>query len=227
MVEFNNNPFEHLKESLETRASLKQKVWKVTQQFFETLESEVNKLAESLRGSIDTKEVVIEVNEVGEHEFNMKFGSDVLVFGMQTNIVTFDENYYLMKIKGVKENKNLSYFGQVMIYDFMADSVKYERTGDAGYLIARLLINADNTFFTEGVKGLHYLFPPGGTEITVENIALFIKKALVVTIESDLMGQDFGQLKQITLGEKLARNKEIGYDSKIGFKMSHDNQIEG
>jgi len=227
MAEFNTNPLEHLKESLETRALLKQNVWAVTQQFYNDLKSEANALTNSLRKSISSKEVTIEVNEVSEHEFNIKFGSDVLVFGMHTNIVTFDSTNHLMKLKEVQDNKGLGYFGQIMIYDFMADSVKYERTRDAGYLIARLLINSDNKFHIEGVRGLHYLFPPGGTENTLENVALFLKKALVVTIESDLIGKDFEKIRQTTLGEKLARNKEIGYDSKIGFRMSHDGKIEG
>ena len=50
---------------------------------------------------------------------------------------------------------------------------------------------------------------------------------MAVTIESDLMGKEFAQIQQITLGEKLARNKEIGLDSKIGFKMSLENDIKG
>ena len=227
MTEFNTNPLEYLKESLETRAALKQRVWDVTQKFFNELKTEAKSLGNELRELISLKDVLIEVKEVGEREFSIKFGSDVLVFGMQTNIVTFDAGNHLMKLKEIQDDKTLGYFGQIMIYDFMADSVKYERTGDAGYLIARLSINADNTFHIEGVRGLHYLFPPGGTENNSENVALFLKKALVVTIESDLMGKDFEKIRQTTLGEKLARNKEIGYDSKIGFKMSHDGIIEG
>jgi len=227
MADFNSNPLEYLKESLETRALLKQKVWHTTQQFFVKLKDEANKLVDELKGTIPGEDVPIEVTEVGDTEFSIKFGSDVLVFGMHTNIVTFDEKNYLMKLKDVIENKDLSYFGQIMIYDFMADSVKYERTGDAGFLISRLLINVDGKFHIEGVRGLRHLFTPEGTESSSENISLFLKKSMAVTIESDLMGQEFSQIQQITLGEKLARNKEIGYDSKIGFQMSLENKIDG
>ncbi len=228
MIEFDKNPLEHLKESLETRALLKQRIWHISQEAFKVLEKESKLLAGKLTKEIKTKEVVVEVINASDHEFSIKFGSDVLVFVLQTNIVTFDEGNHLMKTKQIKKNSDLAYFGQIMIYDFLADSIKYERTGDTGYLIARILININNQIYIEGVRGLHYLFPgSNGTEATCENISLIVKKALSVTIESDLIGQQFNQIQRITLGEKLTRNKEVGHGSKIGFRMSMDNPLGG
>lgn len=228
MVEFDKNPLEHLKESLETRALLKQRIWHISQEAFKVLESESKILADKLTEEIKTKEVVVEVINTSDHEFNMKFGSDVLVFALQTNIVTFEEGNHLLKTKQIKKNSDLAYFGQIMIYDFLADSIKYERTGDSGYLIARILININNHMYIEGVRELHYLFPgTNGTEANHKNISLLVKKALSVTIESDLIGKEFNQIQSITLGEKLTRNKEVGHGSKIGFRMSLDNPPEG
>ena len=51
-----------------------------------------------------------------------------------------------------------SFCGVINIYNFLSDSLKYNRLNDAGFLIARIFINKDNHFFVEGDAELGFLF---------------------------------------------------------------------
>lgn len=46
---------------------------------------------------------------------------------MNTNIVTLEESHTIMKEDYIKENEVNRYFGQIMVYNFMADSLKHNR----------------------------------------------------------------------------------------------------
>lgn len=225
MAEFDTNPLEYLKEILESRSVLKQEVWRQSKEVFARMKDTCIKLADELEEKIDHEDVEVKFSEVSEYEFQMKFGSDVLVFILHTNVVTFGDENHLMKLERTLADPRSKYFGQIMIYNFMADTLLYERKGDAGYLISRLLVNVNNEFHVEGVRKLQYLFPEGGTAATQQNISHLLKRAMAVTIETDLIGDDFGKIKQISFGEKLARNQEIGFNSKIGFQMEYSGDV--
>ena len=45
-----------------------------------------------------------------------------------------------MNTSYVKEDKNRSYCGVIHLYNFLADSFKYNRLNDVGYLIGRVFI---------------------------------------------------------------------------------------
>ena len=229
MDDFNKDPVGFLQHQLQTTATLKKNIWKLTMEMFVHMKKETSGLVnEILLKSKDFPDIEIEYKEVDALEFNLKFGSDVLIFELQTNIVTFNATHPLMKTKYLQENRELRYFAQVMIYDFLSDSIKYNRTEDSGYLLARVLVNAENHFMVEGPRGLYYLFNGiEHTEATCENLSLLVKKTMAVAIDSDLFGPDFKQIQYITFGQKKAKNKEIGHGQKIGFQMKNDADIEG
>lgn len=224
--DFDKDPIDFLKFKLRTKSVLKQKIWNLALDMFDGLKNEASGLANTLSDK-NNEYPEVEFSEIDQHEFNLKFGSDILVFSLQTNIVTFAKSYHVMKSKSVSSNKDLSFFGQIIIYDFMADTIKYHRTDDLGYLLARVLINADNHFVIEGVGGLKYIFQSiEETEATKANLSLLVKKALAVSIDNDLYGSDFSKIRSITLGKKLAKTREIGHGDKIGFQLKDEDEIE-
>ena len=149
----------------------------------------------------------------------------MIVYALQTNVVTFDQSHSLMQSNYLQNNADLRFFGQILIYDFMADSLRYKRTEDIGYLMGRILINVENRFMIEGVRGLHYLFNGmERSEVTEENCSLIIKKTLAVAVESDLLAAEYKQLQFVKLGVRMKGDQELGHGKKIGFQMADDEE---
>lgn len=227
MDDFEKNPLIYLKNKLSSKAKLKQKVWKNAIRFFDGLKMEAEAvILELTEKDRDDDGIRLEFKAISDFEFHVYFGSDLVVFSLQTNIITFDSSHYLMQNKYLQQDIDLTFFGQILIYDFMADSLLYNRTEDTGYLLGRILVNRDNHFMIEGVRDLHYLFE--GIEKAVgskENNQLLIYKSLAVAIDSDLLAPDFKQLQFTTLGVRMKADRELGHGAKIGFQLSTNDDI--
>lgn len=228
MVEFGKNPVAYLKSRLSSKARLKQKVWKNAIKFFDGLRNEAELLISELKEKeAGNDNIRVEFKSISEFEFHVYFGSDLVVYSLQTNIVTFDSTHYLIQNKYLQQDPDLTFFGQILIYDFMADSLLYNRTEDTGYLLGRILVNRDNHFMIEGVRDLHYLFEGiEKTEGSKENNAMLIYKSLAVAIDSDLLAPDFTQIQFTTLGVRMKADRELGHGSKIGFQMSTNEETK-
>lgn len=132
-----------------------------------------------------------------------------------------------MKEPYIRENEINRYFGQIMIYNFMSDSLKYNRVNDPGYLLARLLVNHEGRYVVEGEGKLGVVYSHiSQAPITESDLNVLIKIALTLAIENDLMAPPYPQVKFITLFQKMEKTQEMGAGQKIGFRMSY-NKAEG
>ena len=105
MDDFDKNPVEYLKSRLNSKARLKQKVWKTTIQFFLGLKTEAEKLVAEIKDSNENdNEIIFEIRYISEFEFHIYCGSDLVVYSLQTNIVTFDSSHYLMQSKYIQQS---------------------------------------------------------------------------------------------------------------------------
>ncbi|MFN7328012.1 MAG: hypothetical protein ACK5UP_00750, partial [Bacteroidota bacterium] len=158
--------------------------------------------------------------------FDVKLAGDLLVFVLHTNIVTFDEAHPVMQDPYVGQQDINRYFGQIMIYNFMADSVKFNRVNDPGYLLARLLLNHEGRFVIEGGGRLAEISNKISTApISDQELNVLVKLAMTIAIENDLMAPPFPQVQFITLMQKNEKTQEMGGGQKIGFKMSYQSTI--
>ncbi len=133
-----------------------------------------------------------------------------------------------MKEPYIAENEVNRYFGQIMIYNFMSDSLKFNRVNDPGYLLARILINHEGRYVIEGEGRLSTLFNKISEQpINEAELNILVKLALTIAIENDLMAPPYPQVKFITLYQKLEKTQELGAGQKIGFQMSYQNKLEG
>ena len=90
----------------------------------------------------DEKNLVpFEFHDKSEFEAELRFGGDVLIFFMHTNIFEFSRDHEVMKTSYVREDPDRSYCGTILIFNFLADSFHYNRENDLGYLIGRIFIN--------------------------------------------------------------------------------------
>jgi hypothetical protein len=223
-----NDPLDRIKFLLESKSTAKQVTYKNLLAAFEVLRKEANRIITELttRAKLEDEDVTIYFRDVNEHEFEVKLAGDLLTFVLHTNIVTFDPNSEVMKDPYVTEKVVNRYFGQIMMYNFMADSQKFNRINDPGYLLARLLINHEKRYVVEGdgrLAGLAMKISPA--PITDEELAILVKFVMMSAIENDLMAPPFPDVRFITLHQKMEKTQELGAGQKIGFRMSYQDKV--
>lgn len=223
------DPINCIKNLLESKSTAKQATYRFVVEAFSIFSNEAKRVVDELikRAHPDDKDVTVEFNIINEHEFDVKLAGDMLIFVMHTNIVTFEDTHPIMKEEYILQNEVNRYFGQIMIYNFMADSLKFNRTNDPGYLLARLMINHDNRFFIEGEKELAEFNKISEGPITEDILRRIVKIVLRMAIENDLIAPPFTEVKSITLYQKRAHTPQMGGGAKIGFRMSYENKTEG
>jgi hypothetical protein len=223
------DPINCIKNLLESKSTAKQATYRFVVEAFSVFSNEAKRVVDELTRRVhpEDKDVTVEFNTITEHEFDVKLAGDMLIFVMHTNIVTFEDTHPIMKEEYISQNEVNRYFGQIMIYNFMADSLRYNRTNDPGYLLARLMINHDNRFFIEGEKELSEFNKISDGPITEEILRKIVKIVLRMAIENDLIAPPFTDVKSITLHQKRVHSPQMGGGQKIGFRMSYENNTEG
>ena len=224
-----DDPVRFIKSMLENKSTAKQTAYRHVCWAFEVLAREGEMIIDELkrRAKPGDPDVTIEFNSVSDHEFDIKLAGDMLIFVMNTNIVTFEDSHPIMKDEYVQQNDVNRYFGQIMIYNFMADSMKFNRVNDPGYLLARLMINHELKFFIEGEKELTPYNKISTEPLTESDLQTLVKVVLKMAIENDLVAPSFTNVKSITLNQKKDHSLELGGAQKIGFRMSYENRTEG
>lgn len=224
------DPVDHIQRLLENKSQAKQVTYKNLINSFEVLAKESKRVATELKKKTKTStdhDVTIDFKRINDHEFQVKLAGDLLIFVLHTNIVTFDDESEVMKNPYIKEKEINRYFGQIMIYNFMSDSLKFNRVNDPGYLLARLLINHEGRYIVEGEGKLGVVYSQvSPVAITEADLNVLVKLALTLAIENDLMAPPYPQVKFITLYQKLEKTQELGAGQKIGFRMSYHGKIE-
>lgn len=222
------DPMEHIAEVLQNKVCVKQETYRNLQHVFQMIRQEATHVIDSVTDRIKKrdKDVTLGVVDVSENEFHVKIAGDLLVFFLHTNIITLDKEYGLNRTKYVADNPMRKYLGQINVYNFMADSLKYNRVNDPGYLIARFFVNFENHFLIEGDGKMHYMHEDiSGKPWTPEDISIFIQLAISRAIDSDLVTLPFSSIRKITLQQKIEKSQALGGGQKIGFQMSHQQEI--
>jgi hypothetical protein len=222
------DPLDHIQQLLESKSTAKQVTYKNLLSAFSILSKESKRIVQELKKKVKPghEDVTVDFKVINDHEFQVKLAGDLLIFVLHTNVITFNDDHAVMKSAYMQEKEVNLYFGQIMIYNFMSDSIKYNRMNDPGYLIARVLINHESCFLVEGEGQLGFLFSTISEKpISELDLNSIVKLSLTIAIENDLMAPPFPQVQFITLFQKTEKTQELGAGQKIGFKMSyHGNQ---
>lgn len=212
---------------LKEKSSLKQDVFYKTIDTFHLLRDVVKELAAELRplaSQID-KRLLIDFKEKSEFEIELRVAGDVLIFHMHTNVFEFDTSHQIWKSTYVKEQPSRSYCGMINVYNFLADSFKYQRANDLGYLVARIFMNAESHFFVEGKRQLGFLYNdfPNAT-ISREELRKVVESAIVYCLDFDLFTPPFEEMKVVTLAQVLEESSmmQLKTGKRLGFRFQAD-----
>lgn len=215
-----------LSDALLAKASLKQKVYRQTKTVFNELNDSLTETAAVIGPEVFKKDKTVDVdfNRKGEFESQLKFSGDTLVFMMHTNTFTFEPKYFVHNTPYVQEDPCRAYFGMILVYNFLSDSIKYKRLNDVGYLVARIFVNLEKHFFVEGPQQFSFQFSDISTRpIDKTDIQGIINTAIVQSLEFDLFVPPMEMTKAMTLNDKVMISNYTGKSTgkRLGFEQTY------
>ena len=210
------------------KTNLKQEVYRKTISSFGLLKEVLKELAEEYREKLKDKvdENVLPIyQEKGLFEAEFRIGGDLLIFSMHSNVFVFNREHPMWKLDYIKDNPMNSYCGVFSIYNFLADSFKYNRLEDLGYLIARIFVNRENHFFVEGKRQTSEVVKDfGSDELSKEYLKDIIETAVQYAIDFDLLVPPYDQVKIANVEQMHAEiyHSKIQTGKRLGFKFNSD-----
>jgi len=210
------------------KTNLKQEVCRKTINSFTLLKDVLKEIAEDYRNKLKDKvdENVLPVfQEKGIFEAEFKLGGNLLIFSMNSNLFVFNREHPIWQLDYVKNTPINSYCGVLSIYNFLADSFRYNRSEDLGYLIARIFVNHENHFFVEGKRQSGEIVKDyGSDELTKENLKTIVEIAIQYAIDFDLLVPPYDQVKIVTVEQMHAEinHSRIQTGKRLGFKFNSD-----
>lgn len=210
-------------DGLNNKAALKQHIYRNTITVFEQFKKCASEIADKLTPEVISKDNSLEVglSEIGEFEFHLKFSGDTIAFIMHTNVFSFPPEHEVSKSSYVNEAPDRGYCGMIQAYNFLSDSLKYQRLGDIGYLLARIFVNCEGNFYVDGQRQLDFLFKDFNKQkIDNESIIKVIEQTMLYALDFDLYIPPPDTMKEITVQEKDYFNNPGGFvtGKRLGFK---------
>jgi hypothetical protein len=213
--------------TLKEKAVLKQKVYDNTMDQFDRTRKILAAMAREINSDLGDadKRVRMDFKERGKFDVLLKVAGDILVFSMHSNVFEFDRNHPVWKIPYVNKNPKNSYCGVINIYNFLADSFKYNRLEDLGYLIARVFINHENQYFVEGKRQMGMIFSNfGSEELSREALKKILYTAIQYSLEFDLLAPPYDTVKIASVGQVEAKiqHSRMATGKRLGFQFNSD-----
>lgn len=223
------NKNDQILKRLTEKSIVKQQVYENTLDVFKKLKGIGKEIATETRDKIPkaNRNITVDFRAKGEFEFEMKFAGDLVIATMHTNVFEFPREHEIMKTSYVKDDKLRSYCGIIHFYNFLADSFKYNRLNDVGYLVGRLFINSENHFFIEGKRQLGFLYNNFVNEIIDDDaIKKILESTIVYCIDFDLLTPPYDNVKEVSVMEmkSIASNISLKTGKRLGFQFLADNE---
>ncbi|MDQ3050702.1 MAG: hypothetical protein M3Q95_07445 [Bacteroidota bacterium] len=223
---------ELIKKSLVEKGPLKVDVYQKTEVAFNQLKIVLKNLEVELLQAMNAvdKRVVVKYVERGPFELEFRISDDILIFSMHTDIFTFQEGNQIWKNSYLTDERSRGYCGIISVYNFLTDSLKFNRVNDLGVLIARLFINNENHYFVEGKKQLGFLFNDfDKDELSNEKLREIAESTILFSLNFDILTPPFDQVRMISVKELIEKNLAgvISTGKRLGFKLQSDGDIIG
>ncbi|NVK27841.1 MAG: hypothetical protein HWE14_07340 [Flavobacteriia bacterium] len=217
---------------LSTKSSTKQYVYRQTVEIFKEFKNQLKKIAEELNDNICNVDasVVVDFVDRGAYEAEIRFSGDVIIFQMHTNVFTFEKTHGIWKNSYVREDSMRAYFGMINMYNFLSDSLKYNRLGDVGHLIGRIFVNRDQHFFVEGKRQFGYQFNNvAGDVLDPNKIREIVEMSVIYALDFDLTTPDFNSHRLITVQQiqMLSSDLRNSTSKRLGFKFKANIETKG
>ncbi|HRG00400.1 MAG TPA: hypothetical protein PKZ75_04750 [Bacteroidia bacterium] len=231
-----NTQKEHILKLLKEKSVMKQDVFRNTIASFELLKKCVDEIAKELNAETQAidKRIVVSTLETTSYSTQLKVAGDMLEFFMHTNVFEFEKTHAMFRTGYVKQNEYNSYCGIINVYNFLADSFKFNRLNDLGYLVCRIFINREMKFFIEakgpiGVKYSSFSDAP----LNKEQLYEIINDLIIYAITFDLFTPPIEQVREVSVNEiqekvssiNLRTGKRLGYGTSASYDEDNNMYI--
>ena len=218
-------------DTLKVKSVLKQRVFDNTGAAFMMVKDILKNLAKEVNGNLTGVDPRIRMEYTDRSTFDaqLKVAADMLLFSMHSNIFQFDREHPAWKTAYIQKNKYNAYSGIINIYNFLADSFKYSRLDDLGYLIARIFINHENQYFVEGKRQMGMLFTNyGNEEYSKESLQKIVYTAINYSLEFDLLVPPYDTVKIASVGqaESKIQHSRLITGKRLGFQFNSDDILD-
>ena len=152
----------------------------------------------------------------------------MLIFSLHTDVFEFDRDHPVWKNPYAKNNPYNTYCGVINVYNFLYDSMKYNRNDDLGYLVARMFINKDKAFFVEGKRQKRQITDQfGKSTLTRDDLVAFVESAILYTLSFDLLVPPYDMVKEATVGEMNVKieSSRMKTGKRLGYKYNSDDVL--
>lgn len=231
MVDKTLSPRENILSLLSEKAVMKSKIFEQSIEVFNLLKDVLSEMSNDLNEMLDDKDykrVRLEYRDRGKFEAELKFADDVLIFSMHTDVFQFDREHPVWKNEYLKKEPYNSYCGVINVYNFLSDSMKFNRLDDMGYLVARLFVNKDKSFFVEGKRQKRQMTDLfGSSSLTREDLVEFVESAILYTLSFDLLVPPYDIVKHATVEQinvKIESSK-MTTGKRLGYKYNSDDVL--
>ena len=214
--------------TLVQKANLQQQVYDNTFAVFNDLKETLHEMSSEINDELEEqldKRVRIEYRDRGKFEAQLQVAGDILIFSMHTNVFEFNREHIIWQNSYVRDNKQNSYCGIINIYNFLSDSLKYNRNADEGYLVGRIFINREMQYFVEGKQQMsmrHNNFGQGAIDKSA--IVNIIEHAINYALEFDLLVPPYEISKVVSVDQLNTKieNSKMQTGKRLGYKFNAD-----
>ena len=224
------SPRERVVNLLKVKSVIKSQIFDQCLEVFNVLKDVLGEMSNDLNELLEnsgSRRVRLEYRDRGKFA-ELKFADDVLLFSLHTDVFEFDRDHPVWKNSYVKDNPYNSYCGVINVYNFLYDSIKYNRNDDLGYMVARMFINKDKAFFVEGKRQKRQMTSMfGKSTLTRDDLVAFVESAILYTLSFDLLVPPFDVVKEVTVGEMNVKMEasRMKTGKRLGFKYNSDDVL--
>lgn len=211
-------------ETIKTKSKLKRDVFELSKERFKELKVCLNQFITELAAEVNSFDPRLEISykDLGAYYAQITIAGDTLMFALHTNVFLFPDSSQHWNTSYLKNDQGRGYCGTIQVYNFLADSVRFNRDQDTGYLIARLFLNAENHFFVEGKKELSLIFNDFmHDEFSEKRMRDFISVVVRHSINFDLLVPHYQNISELSWRDanQLKDNISLKTGKRLGFQF--------
>jgi hypothetical protein len=184
-------------------------------------------IVEGLQQKLTKEQIKLEVgiSEKSPYEIEVRLNDEILIFYLHSNVFMFDQDHYLWQSPYVQDDLNRGFCGMIMIYNFLADSFRYNRNYDTGYLIGRIFVNKDEHVFVEGKRQLGFLYNDFENNLCTNDLLnRIVESAYIYALNFETLVPPYDIVKELTVLQKIEQSGTIQPQTgkRMGFRFSAD-----
>ncbi|MEZ4800338.1 MAG: hypothetical protein R2809_11320 [Flavobacteriales bacterium] len=224
-------PQELIDRLIKEKSILKQDVFSSTVETFQDLKEVLKEVIDETNQRFGDADGRIEIyyRDRGDFQAEIKIAGDIIIFQMHSNVFQFDNEHPLWKSGYLKDHPENSYIGMISIYNFLADSFRYQRQMDIGYMIGRIFVNKDRHFMLQGKNQLGIMFNDFiNSKLDKENLKKLIQTTIIYTLNFDLLIPPYEHTQAVTVDQiqTISNSQTLATGKRLGFQFGLDEKAD-